>query len=232
MILEAEAGGVRRLSVASDGFVFVGSGDAGPIVHCVKMVRGLVGWAMVWAAPFAFFGWIGTPPFQRTDIDLLVWPLAVPVLLIVGRRLTQNTPLSTEAGIARRQRRVEANRSGFADRFWIVATNVCATYAVLQMVGVVALKHEPLNPLGWSLNLIQTAFPISLTVGAWHRTRWGFKPERLARDNETGAPLVCRTAADVGFKICIALLLLIASAFALHFFQPDSRMSHLWNPSA
>jgi hypothetical protein len=212
-----------------------------PIVHSVKALRGLFGWALVWAAPLAFFGWIRTPPYQGTDIDLLVWPLAVPVLLIVGRRLTKNTPLSTEAGIERRKRRVKANRSGFADRFWIVATNVCVTYAILRIVGAVGLRHlrvfrnafgdVPINPLGWSLIMIQTAFPLSLASGAWHRTRWGFKPERLAEGHDVEAPLVGRTAADVAFKICIALLVLIASAFALQFSQPDSRMSNLWNPS-
>jgi hypothetical protein len=216
---------------ASDGLYSSVQELPRPIVHSVKTLRGLFGWAMVWAAPLAFFGWIRTPPYQGTDIDLLVWPLTVPVLLIVGRRLTKNTPLSTEAGIERRQRRVEANRSGFADRFWIVTTNIFATSAAIQVVSVVVLKHEPINPLGWFLLLVRTAFSLSLTFGAWHRTRWGFIPERLARENETGAPLVGRTAADVGFKICIALLVLITSAFALQFFQPDSRMSNLWNPS-
>jgi Kef-type K+ transport system membrane component KefB len=103
--------------------------------------------------------------------------------------------------------------------------NLFAGVALADVVGLLLIHHVPalrqLEPksIGWLRIIVQIAFPASLALGAWHRTRWGWRSERLERAVEPKVPLVGRTGADIGFKICVALLLMIVSAALVQFVQ-------------
>jgi hypothetical protein len=194
-----------------------------PLRTAANLARGLAGWGMVWSVPFVVF-WIWT----RTGLDdgaRFRWTVCVPVLPIAGHLLTGNTPVATDAGVRRRKQRVEASKSAWPDRFWMFVMNLFAGVALADVVGLLLIHHVPalreLEPksIGWSRIIVQIAFPASLALGAWHRTRWGWCPERLERAVEPKVPLVGRTAADIGFKICVALLLMILSAAIVQFVQ-------------
>ncbi len=161
--------------------------------------------------------------------------LFAPALLIAGHPLTNNTPMSTDSGIERRKRRIELNTTGPADRFWLVAANLFATASILQLLGVVLIwrlrfeefRKFDLGPAQLAFSVIQTAFPISLSLGAWHRTRWGCKPERFVEDQQPDVPLVGRTAAGVGFVICLILLFAIVAAALVQLEWSGADLRHL-----
>jgi hypothetical protein len=188
---------------------------------------------MVCGGPLFFVTWI-RGYVQLLVMDRFPWPLALPVVMVVGHQLTRNTPLSTGAGIERRKQRVERNTTGHPDRLWLVVTTLFFALATLQLATVFLVRRRSdlrsitLNQLHWSIAIIQTAVPLSLALGAWHRTRWGWKPERFAAAQEPGPPLVGRTAADVGFKICIGLLVIIFAATAIQFVKGGTNPNQLF----
>jgi hypothetical protein len=185
------------------------------------------------AAPVLFLLYLSTSVLPGNPHHWL-WLVGMSILLLVGHAITRNTPWSTEAGIERRTKRVELNRTGFADRFWLVVMNLLATLSVTQLAGQLLLHHSSAfrdvvpDRVNWLTTVGRILFPLAVSMGAWHRTRWGFKPERLGNLDELEPPLVGRTAANIGLVICIALLVLIVGAVVVQFVPATTSLNQLW----
>jgi hypothetical protein len=197
----------------------------------LKAARGFLGLAMVWAGPALFL--LGLRRSVPRVEFIVAWVVLGPALLmLVGHWVTNDTPLSTAAGIERRRQRVETGTTSIADGCWLLATVLFATLTSLGL-GTVILSIRSAHTDGpWStgfvVELMQLAWPLSLTLGAWHRTRWGWKPERFSRANEPEVALVGKTAADVGFKLCIGLLVVICTAVAIQFIRSGTDLTYLF----
>jgi hypothetical protein len=106
--------------------------------------------------------------------------------------------------------------------------------SVTQLAGQLLLHHSSAfrdvvpHRINWLTTVGRVLFPLALSLGAWHRTRWGFKPERLGNLEELEPPLVGRTAANIGLVICIALLVLIVGAVVVQFVPSPTSMNQLW----
>jgi hypothetical protein len=200
----------------------------------MKTARGVLGWVMVCSAPLLFVLAL------RRSVQLMEFfgvtiVLAPAVLLIVGHRLTNNTPLSTDAAIQRRKQRVESGTTTLADIGWLVATaafTLLSCVGLLQVIGSIrAAEVEGPWFSGFLVEVVQLGLPVSLTLGAWHRTRWGWDSERYDRVNElieAGAAPVRKTSADVAFKICIGLVVVLFTAVAIQFIRAGTDLSVLF----
>jgi hypothetical protein len=197
----------------------------------MKTARGLLGLAMVVAGPTMFMYELRRS-VQRIEFGVVFIVLAPLLLVLLGRWLSNDTPLSTAAGIERRRQRVETGTTAIADGCWLLATVVLATLTSLELsVAARSTRSAHTNGLwsaGFVVELIQVALPFSLTLGAWHRTRWGWKLERYVRANQPEVPMVGKTAADVGFKICIGLLVVIFAAVAIQFIRSGTDLTYLF----